>query len=75
MAMTRTNDWKAPAKHAIRYQKKRLWRDITNNVYTGVPKPDHDAAWSHLVERKLSPVGPDRQLTRYGSNHDQNLTG
>ncbi|KAF2197123.1 hypothetical protein GQ43DRAFT_381725 [Delitschia confertaspora ATCC 74209] len=39
-----------PAKNIIRYEKKRLFRDIENNVYTGEPRPEHDEAWAKLIE-------------------------
>ncbi|KAF2497000.1 hypothetical protein BU16DRAFT_345995 [Lophium mytilinum] len=40
----------SPARSAIRYEKKRLVRNIKNNVYTGVPRPEHDQAWRRLIE-------------------------
>lgn len=44
----------APAKVAIRYEKIRLRRDLDNNPYTGSPRPEFDAAWSSLIERKCN---------------------
>ncbi|KAF2816480.1 uncharacterized protein BDZ99DRAFT_136906 [Mytilinidion resinicola] len=40
----------SPAKSVIRYEKKRLIRNIENNVYTGAPRPEHDHAWRRLIE-------------------------
>ncbi|KAF1962131.1 hypothetical protein CC80DRAFT_487667, partial [Byssothecium circinans] len=40
----------SPAKGAIKYEKKRLFRDIDNNVYAGKPRPEHDEAWAKLIE-------------------------
>ncbi|KAE8418449.1 hypothetical protein BDV36DRAFT_295093 [Aspergillus pseudocaelatus] len=40
----------SPAKHVISYEKRRLKRDIENNVFTGDPRPEFDAAWKHLLE-------------------------
>lgn len=41
----------APAKSAISYERKKLMRNIEDNVFTGQPRPEHDAAWTRLVER------------------------
>ena len=41
----------AAADGAIEYQRRRLSRDIQDNVYTGEPRPEHDAAWVKLIER------------------------
>ncbi|CAI6312384.1 unnamed protein product [Periconia digitata] len=41
----------SPATEAIRYEKKRLWRDIDGpNPFTGVPRPELDKAWHDLLE-------------------------
>ncbi|KAK0621567.1 hypothetical protein B0T17DRAFT_534429 [Bombardia bombarda] len=40
----------SPATSAIRYEKKRLWRDIDGpNPYTGSPRPEFDKAWRDLI--------------------------
>ncbi|KAI8950686.1 hypothetical protein F4801DRAFT_548030 [Xylaria longipes] len=40
----------SPATSAIRYVKKRLWRDIDGpNPFTGKPRPDFDKAWHEIV--------------------------
>ncbi|KAF2684868.1 hypothetical protein K458DRAFT_366310 [Lentithecium fluviatile CBS 122367] len=44
-----------PAKHAIEYERRTLWRSIEpDNVYAGDPRDDptreHDAAWRQLVK-------------------------
>lgn len=36
------------------YEKRRLMRNIEDNVYTGEPRPEHDEAWRRLIERKSS---------------------
>lgn len=48
----------APAKHVISYEQRRLKRDIENNVFTGDPRPEFDAAWKYLLERKPSSPHP-----------------
>ncbi|CAG8956369.1 hypothetical protein HYFRA_00003751 [Hymenoscyphus fraxineus] len=40
----------SPAKDSIRYEKRRLTRNITSNVYTGDPRPEFDEAWRKLIE-------------------------
>ncbi|KAB8263844.1 hypothetical protein BDV32DRAFT_146148 [Aspergillus pseudonomiae] len=40
----------SPAKQVISYEQRRLKRDIENNVFTGNPRPEFDAAWKHLLE-------------------------
>ncbi|KAE8134697.1 hypothetical protein BDV38DRAFT_285646 [Aspergillus pseudotamarii] len=40
----------SPAKDVIFYEKRRLKRDIKDNVFTGDPRPEFDAAWKHLLE-------------------------
>jgi hypothetical protein len=35
----------------MHYEKRRLWRNIKNNVYTGDPGQEHDEAWRKLIER------------------------
>ncbi|GAW16194.1 hypothetical protein ANO14919_056170 [Xylariales sp. No.14919] len=40
----------SPATSAIRYEKKRLWRDIDGpNAFTGKPRPEFDKAWHDIV--------------------------
>ncbi|KAI1198161.1 hypothetical protein F5X97DRAFT_323731 [Nemania serpens] len=40
----------SPATSAIRYEKKRLWRDIDGpNPFTGKPRPEFDTAWRDIV--------------------------
>jgi hypothetical protein len=56
----------APAKNSIRYEKRRLWRDIDGpNPYTGAPRPEFDEAWRNIIERMLNRNGaisvPDPQ--------------
>ena len=43
----------APAIEAIQYEQKKLTRNIENNVFTGQPRPEHDAAWAKLLERTI----------------------
>ena len=45
----------APAKddEALHYEKRRLWRNIDDNVFTGDPRPELDAAWRELIEREF----------------------
>lgn len=46
----------APADSAIRYEKKRLWRDIDGpNPFTGKPRPEFDQAWRDIIAREFSP--------------------
>ena len=53
----RANEATAPAKSALQYERKRLMRNIEDNVYTGEPRPEHDSAWRRLIERQLSTLG------------------
>ncbi|KAH8201065.1 hypothetical protein TruAng_004761 [Truncatella angustata] len=40
----------SPAISAIRYEKKRLWRDIDGpNPFTGKPRPEFDKAWRDII--------------------------
>lgn len=40
----------SPADSAIRYEKKRLWRDIDGpNPFTGKPRPEFDQAWRDII--------------------------
>ncbi|KAK8119644.1 uncharacterized protein PG998_004270 [Apiospora kogelbergensis] len=40
----------SPATSAIRYEKKRLWRDIDGpNPFTGSPRPSLDQAWRDII--------------------------
>ncbi|KAI0867571.1 hypothetical protein GGS24DRAFT_515174 [Hypoxylon argillaceum] len=40
----------SPATSAIRYVKKRLWRDIDGpNPFTGKPRPELDEAWRKII--------------------------
>lgn len=47
----------APAKHVISYEPSRLYRDIQHNVFSNDPRlepsSEFDAAWNHLIERKI----------------------
>jgi hypothetical protein len=60
----------APAKQAIRYEKRRLWRDIDGpNPYTGAPRPEFDEAWRNIIERML--FGIDRiPMSNYENSND-----
>ncbi|KAJ4305492.1 hypothetical protein N0V90_001023 [Kalmusia sp. IMI 367209] len=41
----------SPATEALRYEKRRLWRDIDGpNPFTGAPRPELDKAWHDLLE-------------------------
>lgn len=43
----------APATSAIRYEKRRLWRDIEGpNPFTGKPRPEFDQAWRDIIARE-----------------------
>ncbi|KAI1409257.1 hypothetical protein F5Y13DRAFT_182154 [Hypoxylon sp. FL1857] len=40
----------SPATSVIRYEKKRLWRDIDgSNPFTGKPRPEFDEAWRNII--------------------------
>jgi hypothetical protein len=43
-----------PSDGHVTYEKRRLWRDIENNVYAGSPRKEHDDAWKRLIERERS---------------------
>jgi hypothetical protein len=50
----------SPAREAIRYEKKRLWRDIDGpNPYTGKPRPEFDTAWRKIIEPMTIKVTAD----------------
>ncbi|KJK63524.1 protein of unknown function DUF3328 [Aspergillus parasiticus SU-1] len=49
----------SPAKHIISYEQRRLKRDIENNVFTGDPRPEFDAAWKHLLEPMTIKITPE----------------
>ncbi|BCS02759.1 oxidase ustYa family protein [Aspergillus luchuensis] len=40
----------SPARTAIKYEPRRLYRDIDHNDFTGDPRPEFDAAWNHLLQ-------------------------
>lgn len=40
----------AQASNAITYVRKRLWRSLENNPFTGSPRPEFDEAWKHIIE-------------------------
>jgi hypothetical protein len=42
-----------PSDGHVTYEKRRLWRDIENNVYAGSARKEHDDAWKRLIEREL----------------------
>lgn len=49
----------APATAAIRYEKKRLWREIDGpNPFTGKPRPELDVAWRDIIARKYVNILP-----------------
>ncbi|ETS75000.1 hypothetical protein PFICI_13484 [Pestalotiopsis fici W106-1] len=55
----------SPATSALRYEKKRLWRDIDGpNPYTGKPRPEHDEAWRELISPITIKVSAD-ELSRF----------
>ena len=42
------------AAGALGYERRRLWRSIgPDNAFAGKPRPEHDAAWNALIERKV----------------------
>jgi hypothetical protein len=43
-----------PSDGHVTYEKRRLWRDIENNVYAGSARKEHDDAWKRLIEREPS---------------------
>ncbi|KAF2260274.1 hypothetical protein CC78DRAFT_501936 [Lojkania enalia] len=41
----------SPATEALRYEKKRLWRDIDGpNPFSGSPRPELDKAWHDILD-------------------------
>ncbi|KAF2186439.1 hypothetical protein K469DRAFT_663313 [Zopfia rhizophila CBS 207.26] len=56
-----------PAKHAISYQTKRLFRHINHNVFTGKPRPEYEEAWRKLVEPIAIKVS-NKELAKFGQN-------
>ncbi|KAI1324529.1 hypothetical protein F5Y16DRAFT_402384 [Xylariaceae sp. FL0255] len=50
----------SPATSSIRYEKKRLWRDIDGpNHFTGKPRPELDSAWEELIGPLVIKVSGD----------------
>jgi hypothetical protein len=41
----------APYAKDAQYERRRLFRDMQENVFAGPPRPAHDAAWRTIVER------------------------
>ncbi|KAI1465031.1 uncharacterized protein F4812DRAFT_439306 [Daldinia caldariorum] len=55
----------SPATSAIRYEKKRLWRDIDGpNPFTGKPRPEFDQAWRDIIAPITIKVS-DSELARF----------
>ncbi|KAK7948428.1 uncharacterized protein PG986_009314 [Apiospora aurea] len=55
----------SPATSAIRYEKKRLWRDIDGpNPFTGKPRPELDQAWRDIIAPITIKVSAD-ELARF----------
>jgi hypothetical protein len=42
----------APSRMITSYEKKTLWRDIEQNVFTGLPRAEFDQAWHELLSRR-----------------------
>ena len=50
----------SPARSALQYTKKRLWRDIDGpNPFTGSPRPEFDQAWKQMIEPMTIKVSAD----------------
>ncbi|KAI9696306.1 MAG: hypothetical protein M1820_008229 [Bogoriella megaspora] len=49
----------SPALGVISYEKKHLMRNIEDNVFTGDPRPEHDAAWRRIIEPMTIKVSQD----------------
>ncbi|MCJ1246597.1 hypothetical protein MMC30_003806 [Trapelia coarctata] len=49
----------SPAKAAIEYEKRTLWRFIVNNVFTGEPREEFDNAWHDLLSPMVIRITKD----------------
>jgi len=59
-----------PAKSAIKYERKTLYRFITGgNVYTGEPRPELDQAWHDLIDPMVIKIS-EEELKKERGNLD-----
>ncbi|KAG9236804.1 hypothetical protein BJ875DRAFT_203897 [Amylocarpus encephaloides] len=53
----------SPTKSITTYERKTLWRDIDNNVFTGSPRPEFDKAWHELLSPMVIRITNDELKT------------